>query len=370
MNSNAPSFISTATSNSKVVFGKYANDKDKFKQFIHDILRDRCKIKKEDMHKYLDNNHMIEFQKVFTHPTVDPINNYDFYECLGDASLNTSVVYYFHYHFPQLRKAKNGVAFLSKLKIEGISKKQFSEYSKKLHFHDFILYDHNKYTSEFKRFEDDKKKKKMLKLHSDNRPSKILTDVFEAFCGCVSLMIDEMYCKQTAGYTAVYNILCSVVDKNSISLDPYVLWDPVTLLKELFDIRKASITNRDDSYRIEKSTTPDPQHYGEFKFSATSYVKINNNIEEKVATVLSDDDGEVAQKVAKETLLFLDKKYNIRQSRHELEISQQITQQPINIEHKKQLLKKELEKKQEDKKKQTDENKKILKKELDKVLYI
>ena len=57
-----------------------------FKDMIKTILK-LGKLKEKYIDVLLDEEGLSVYDKVFTHPSVDPLNNYEFYEILGDITV-------------------------------------------------------------------------------------------------------------------------------------------------------------------------------------------------------------------------------------------------------------------------------------------
>lgn len=152
---------------------------------------------------------------VFTHPSADKVHNYEYYEILGDSTLNKCVVWYISQRFPQLQ-CPNGVKIIARLKINLISKKTFYALAEKLGFWPFITAD------------DEIRQTKMKKT---------LEDVFEAFFGALEMLLDRIV-YPGAGYGVCYRIIVSLFNELDISLAYEDLYDPITRLKEIFDYFK------------------------------------------------------------------------------------------------------------------------------------
>ena len=88
-----------------------------FKEMIEKVLQNRISQKYIDM--ILTKEGMTYFSKAFTHSSVDPNNNYEFLETLGDLTLNKCVLFYLCRRFPQLN-CPAGSDMISKLKINTI----------------------------------------------------------------------------------------------------------------------------------------------------------------------------------------------------------------------------------------------------------
>lgn len=152
------------------------------------------------------------YDKVFTHKTADPSNNYEFLEFLGDTTLNKSIAWYLSRRFPQLN-CPAGVKILTRLKINLICKKSFGRFAKRLGFWAFVSAD------------EDTRNTKM---------DKTLEDVFEAFFGATETIVDERL-GFGVGYHVCYGVIKNILDTEPISLKYNDLFDAKTRLKEIFD---------------------------------------------------------------------------------------------------------------------------------------
>lgn len=173
----------------------------------------QAKLKAKYIDLLLDEDGMKLYSQIFTHPSIDPQNNYEFYEILGDSSANRSIVWYLSRRFPQLN-CPEGVKIMARLKIHLVSKQTFYTLAESLGFWPFIS------------ATVDERQTKM---------KKILEDVFEAFIGATELMLDEKI-RRGVGNAVTYNIIASLFDDLEISLDYNVLFDAKTRLKEIFDL--------------------------------------------------------------------------------------------------------------------------------------
>ena len=185
---------------------------ESFKALIISIL------KKADLKdKYIKALTSVDAMKVygtaFTSDTVDPDDNYQVLEQLGDLSGNKFIVSYMYKRFPQL-KCNEGVSVVARLRINYGAKNSFCEIARKLGFWNYITA-----TNELR----------------STKMKSLLEDVFEAFLGATEQIMDE-YKSVGVGYAVVYKILCSIFNDMEISLKYTDLYDAKTLLKELFDI--------------------------------------------------------------------------------------------------------------------------------------
>ena len=159
----------------------------------------------------------------FTPESVDPDHNYEFFEILGDASVNKSVTWYFQERFPHLRCAA-GVPYLARLKINTIAKSQLARWTIQLGLDPFVRGGQGwTYTGP-----------------GDAAPlsttqMSVLEDVFEAMLGVTELRVDGLAGARGAGYAAVYSLVARLLDPVPFELSYEALWDPKTRLKEVFD---------------------------------------------------------------------------------------------------------------------------------------
>lgn len=183
-----------------------------FKEMIEKVLRNRIS------QKYIDTiltpEGMTHFSKAFTHSSVDPVNNYEFLETLGDLTLNKCVLFYLCRRFPQLN-CPAGSDMISKLKISTIKSESFANIAESIGFWTFISLDQT--------------------LRSDPiSKRKTLEDVCESFFGVLELLGDK-YFTIGIGYELCYKIVSFILDKKEISLDYEENVDAITRVKETFD---------------------------------------------------------------------------------------------------------------------------------------
>lgn len=195
--------------------GFYLGARDeKFSLFIKSIF-EKVKLKKEYIDILTSSDSMKKFGDAFTCSSIDPNNNYEVYEQFGDSISNTCIVNYMKKRFPQLN-CPEGVKIVARLKINYGSKQSFSEIARKLGFIDFISA-----TNDIKY----------------RQIKKLLEDVFEAFIGAITTIIDD-HKRIGVGYAVAYNIIASIFDSMNVSLKYSDLYDAKTRLKELFDSYK------------------------------------------------------------------------------------------------------------------------------------
>lgn len=187
---------------------------ESFKNLLITILK-RGKVNDTIIDKILDEEGIKLCEIAFTHPSVDQETNYEYLEFLGDGVINTAIVWYISKRFPQLKGSK-GVKILARLKINLISKKNFSKCAQNLNLWDYIS------CSETIR---------------NTCKKKVMEDVFEALFGAITYLMDTKIF-QSSGYAVVYAIVSSLFDEMNISLKYEDLFDARTRIKELFDYYK------------------------------------------------------------------------------------------------------------------------------------
>lgn len=197
-----------------IYLGSRGND---FKDLINSVLK-KGNLKKKYRDMLTDDASMCIYASAFTSELVDPVNNYQVLEQVGDLTGNKFIVNYMYEKFPQLDCAE-GVKVVARLRINYGAKQSFSEIARKLGFWPFIS------------ATNDIRQRKMKPL---------LEDVFEAFLGATEKILDKKK-RIGVGYAIVYDILATIFDDMDISLRYEDLYDPKTRLKELFDVHEESL---------------------------------------------------------------------------------------------------------------------------------
>jgi dsRNA-specific ribonuclease len=190
---------------------------DDFKNLIKSVLK-KGNLKNRYIEMLTDDESMKVYGDAFTSDLVDPVNNYQVLEMVGDLIGNKFIVNYMYQRFPQLN-CSEGVKVVARLRINYGAKQSFSDIARKLGFWDFIS------------ATNDLRQRKMKPL---------LEDVFEAFLGATERIIDQRK-RIGVGYAIVYDILASIFDDMDISLRYEDLYDSKTRLKELFDMYESSL---------------------------------------------------------------------------------------------------------------------------------
>lgn len=188
-----------------------------FREKIREVL-EMSGLKKKFIDKITDKEGMALYRRAFTHESVDPVDNYQWLEILGDETLNKCIVWYINDRFPQLHN-KEGVKVIARLKINLVSKKHFSEIARRLGFLPYIRCDPQNNNG-----------KPCLEMD-------LLEDTLEAFFGATEMLIDKAV-STGAGYGICFHLVKNLLDPRPISLKYEDLYDAVTRLKELSDANK------------------------------------------------------------------------------------------------------------------------------------
>jgi len=191
-----------------------------FQSFLFKLLK-RSGLKDKYVH-YLTGKDCIDlYSDAFTHISIHSEKNYEYLEILGDATCNKSIVWYIKERFPHLRNSE-GVKVIARLRINLVSKKNFSQLAEKLGFLPFISCD---------------------KEVRDQKGKSLLEDVFEAFFGATELLLDQLLGIGT-GYCICYRLMKSFLNDMNISLKYEDLYDAITRLKETFDYYRQQLPGR------------------------------------------------------------------------------------------------------------------------------
>ena len=186
-----------------------------FNSMIRSILKERARLPDQFINAIMTPLNMKELEVAFTHPSYDQTSNYEFYEFIGDSTVNKCIVWYCKRRFPRLHNEK-GVQKFSQLKANLVSKRSLSSLADKMNFWKFIR----------------------MSVETQQRDKrKVLEDVFEAFIGCLENIVDQSL-NMHSGYGVCYTIISTILEKITISLKETDLKDPKTRLKEIFDKSK------------------------------------------------------------------------------------------------------------------------------------
>lgn len=241
---------------------------------IEKVLRNRISQKYID--SILQPEGMTYFNKAFTHISVDPNNNYEFLETLGDLTLNKCVLFYLCRRFPQLN-CPYGSDMISKLKINTIKSESFANIAESIGFWNFISID------------------KTIRTDSISK-RKTLEDVCESFFGVLELLGDK-YFTIGIGYELCYKIVSFILDQKEISLDYEENVDAITRVKESFD-----------AYTFLGTITYQPSKSHDGRLMINAYQTTPDNKTINLGYGYGNDIKEAKQSAAKQVLTYLKNK--------------------------------------------------------------
>jgi dsRNA-specific ribonuclease len=166
-----------------------------------------------------------KFKQAFTHKSVNPIDNYERLEFVGDSIINCAVACFIEDKFSEVKS----VMFLTRLKHVIISKKSLSLIAEGLGFWNHLNISQDT-------------RDKYNALNSNNRHKDVeylslLEDVFEAFIGATFSSFKNSEKMKEISTVICIKIINSFLSLLNISLNYKELFDAKTRFKELCDRR-------------------------------------------------------------------------------------------------------------------------------------
>lgn len=197
------------------------SDDHEFKQLIISLLK-RGNINDSHIEKFTSPENMEKYRLAFVHKSVDPENNYELLEFVGDAVIACCVVRYIkEQRFGEIKNVK----YLTRLKHNIVSKKELALVAESAGFFKFIKISDEVYQL-FKDMTPEQRHKDYKTYMS------LLEDCFEAFIGATQEIIGG-----GVGVEIASNIIKSFLDEVEMSLDYDKVFDAKTRYKELCDRR-------------------------------------------------------------------------------------------------------------------------------------
>jgi len=274
-----------------------------FRNFIKNLLIKRGGLSEFTTEKYISISLYEEFISSVTHYSVDPINNYEYLETVGDSTLNNIFVWIYYNYLKKYDKEfsiSRKVYTMSKLKSTGVSKESYSQLCDLIGLSKFIRYKEIQY----------KEKEQIKHIIMDDSMKE---DVFESFFGCMCILFDsneEVNC----GYNVVSFIINNLVNEHKIldkiSVDPKDLEDPGTMLKEIYDSLRNQ--NKDNTYDIKKDDEINPNFPNQIKATLTLNYILGTQKKIHVFSDFGYNMKELKKKLSRKALIFLENNYNIK----------------------------------------------------------
>jgi len=278
-------------------------DKRSFYDFQVALLK-RGKVKDDHIKLFLSDKNMIELKSAFTHPSYDPVHNFEMYELLGDGTVNEFVPYYIRDRFPRIVSVK----WLTRIKHNLVSKKQLAIFARKEGLEDHILYGEEIAALKIKAPKD------LSQYKSSKGKSKdyisVLEDVMEAYLGCLVTIIQNSGKTHGVAVQICHNILKSFFDVEEITLEYDKVFDAISRLKELYESKKRGFRwPNDQAYVVTKIND------NTFKADVYGWAKGNKKSEPQnkilLGSATATDGDEAKQKAAATALAVLDSSYGI-----------------------------------------------------------
>lgn len=196
----------------------YGDRGEAFKSRVADILK-LASVPPELHAHFMEKPQLDLLGQALTHPSADIVHNYELLEFLGDATVNTAIVYYMARRFDNIahtRSVSVAVKVLARLKINMTSKRSLAQLANMLALFPFVSAE-----AAFK----------------ENHATKLAEDTFEAFAGAMTLIADN-FVAVGAGYACVYRLVEALFGRIDIDLSYESLFDARTRLKEIGDVHR------------------------------------------------------------------------------------------------------------------------------------
>lgn len=144
-------------------------------------------------------------------------DNYEEFEMFGDSTLNHAILFWIRSRYPEIKN----VNWLTKIKHYLVSTKIIGSLGKNLGIQDLVIYDSDSISRDSEDFE------------------KIVEDVMESMLGATMICITEKFkLDYGVGYQICHNIVSTLLDELNPALEYENIWDPVTILKEMYDVNR------------------------------------------------------------------------------------------------------------------------------------
>jgi len=238
-----------------------------------------------------------EFRFCFTDKTADPINNLETYEWFGDVVINEFLCFYIREKHPEI----TNVGWLSKIKGKLASGKILGRLAMERGFEKFAIYG-----EEIAHLRDHPELDEKIEY------VKMFENIFEAFFGCLTLLMRREGFRHGTAIQICHNILEEIYSTYEISFKYEDVFDAVSRLKELYENRARNLRWPNQmAYAFTKLPLWSVKVYG--WPGVRGIAGYNNKI--LLAEVTAVNKDEAKQKGAKEALKVLFEKYGIQDLR-------------------------------------------------------
>lgn len=250
----------------------YIGLRDKsFKDFLIKIFK-YTGVNEAYLNKYVNDQTLPFFNMAFTSSSVDEVNNYEFFEQMGDVTIGKFIVWNSYEKFPQLKGKSEAVEIVARMKINLGSKDNLSQIAEDLGMWNFIS------ASEELRYRSKKK---------------LLEDVFEALIGVIEYIIYDFSepnrSQPGIAYQLVYTLLSKLFEPYILQINYNILVDSKNRLKGVFDQYKDQL-GPEAIYKTERVVKNDRNI-----FVSKIYDKNNNFLGEGAATLKKDAEKKASE---------------------------------------------------------------------------
>lgn len=210
--------------------------KQKLTEFLFRLFARRSGLKQSILERYINDKTIYKFALALTHESYNLTENYEYFETLGDATLNKCTVWYFHRRYPLLKTYGDANTRMSLIKNKYVSRHDFAELSRMTGVDNLVRLNQT-YTLDGKT--------KYVKIDE-----KLRTDVFEALMGCIEDTIDDVEDMIGLGSSIVYNMYSSLMDEREFSIKLEDLLEPKTIILQLEAKNKIKIIEKKKNEKI------------------------------------------------------------------------------------------------------------------------
>lgn len=179
-----------------------------FRNFISNVLKS-TDVNSSHISEITTSKNMSLLKTSVTHSSIEPEDNYELLEYLGDGFVNLSIAFYLRNTYPEITDE----GWLTKLEQLVKSEKYLPIMTDKLGLTPHIRWKTN--------------------VVPKNEVYKIKEDAFESFNGALYTILKEQYSRNVAS-KVVYSIISQILSSMNIPVEEKQV-DPITRLKEIYD---------------------------------------------------------------------------------------------------------------------------------------
>jgi len=287
-----------------------------FKEFISGLLR-RGRVNDTHIEMFLTPENLAKAREAFTHSSFDADKNYEMPEFFGDSIINGFVPWYIRLRFPKIKNIK----WLTRIKHNLISKKVLAQLARAQGLEKYIRFGDTLITKKGKPF----LLKDVVEILRTKTISEItghmaaftylslLEDSMEGFFGWLVMTVIDSGKSHGVAIQICHNILRSFFDAENISIEYDQVFDAVSRLKELYEMKSRGYRwPNDKAYQI-TSIEDDKFRVDVFGWPKGDK-KVTDENRVKLATEVGHDKDDVKQKAAGKALQVLARTYHISET--------------------------------------------------------